>query len=65
MSCGGFPGPGAEHHMLANPMKDLIHTSASGQPQRVFSDFKEKFQRRYSDEREHEERQQIFVHNLR
>lgn len=65
MSCGGFPGPSVEHHMLANPMKDLIHTSASGQSERMFNYFKDKFQRQYSDEREHEERQHAFVHNLR
>ncbi|KAM8840603.1 digestive cysteine proteinase 2 [Spinachia spinachia] len=65
MSCGGFPGPGVEHHMLANPMKDLLHTSASGHSQRIFSHFKDKFQRQYSGEREHEERAQAFVHNLR
>ncbi|XP_031595963.1 digestive cysteine proteinase 2-like [Oreochromis aureus] len=65
MSCGGFPGPGVEHHMLANPMKDLIHTSASGQSQRMFSHFKDKFQRQYNDEREHEKREHAFVLNLR
>jgi len=65
MSCGGFPGPGVEHHMLANPMKDLIHTSASGHSQRMFNHFKEKFQRQYSDKWEHEKREHAFVHNLR
>ncbi|KAF3707665.1 SH3 domain-binding protein 5 [Channa argus] len=65
MVCGGFPGPGVEHHMLANPMKDLIHTSASGHSQSMFTHFKEKFQRQYSDEKEHEEREHAFVHNLR
>ncbi|XP_010790895.1 counting factor associated protein D isoform X2 [Notothenia coriiceps] len=65
MSCGGFPGPGVEHHMLANPMKDLIHTSASGQSEHMFNHFKDKFQRQYSDEREHEKRQHAFIHNLR
>lgn len=65
MTCGEFPGPGVEHHMLANPMKDLIHTSASGHSQRMFNHFKDKFQRQYSDEREHEEREHAFVHNLR
>ncbi|KAM6958953.1 digestive cysteine proteinase 1 [Aplochiton taeniatus] len=65
MSCGGFPGPGVEHHILANPMKDLIHTSSSGQSRRLFGHFKEKFQRSYSDEREHEKREHAFVHNLR
>lgn len=65
ITCGGFPGPGVEHHMLANPMKELIHTSASGHTQRMFNHFKEKFQRQYSSEREHEEREHVFVHNLR
>uniref|UniRef100_A0A3Q3JZT6 Peptidase C1A papain C-terminal domain-containing protein n=1 Tax=Monopterus albus TaxID=43700 RepID=A0A3Q3JZT6_MONAL len=65
MTCGGFPGPGVEHHMLANPMKDLIHPSASGHSQRMFNHFKEKFQRQYGDEREHEKREHIFFHNLR
>lgn len=65
MTCGGFPGPGVEHHLLANPMKDLIHTSASGHSQRMFGHFKEKFQRRYEDDKEHELRQQTFIHNLR
>ncbi|CAN9503787.1 unnamed protein product [Ophioblennius macclurei] len=65
MTCGGFPGPGVEHHMLANPMKDLIHTSAAGHSQKIFNHFKEKFQRQYSDEREHAKREHAFVHNLR
>uniref|UniRef100_A0A3Q2PP17 Zgc:123103 n=1 Tax=Fundulus heteroclitus TaxID=8078 RepID=A0A3Q2PP17_FUNHE len=65
MSCGGFPGPGVEHHLLANPMKELIHTSASGRSQKMFLHFKEKFQRRYSDDMEHEEREHAFLHNLR
>lgn len=65
MTCEGFPGPGVEHHMLANPMNDLIHTSASGHSQHIFGHFKEKFQRRYEDDKEHELRQQAFIHNLR
>lgn len=65
MTCEEFPGPGVEHHMLANPMKDLIHTSASGHSLRIFSHFKDKFQRQYADEREHEMRHQAFIHNLR
>lgn len=65
MTCEGFPGPGVEHHMLANPMKELIHTSASGHSQRIFGHFKEKFQRRYEDDKEHELREQAFIHNLR
>lgn len=65
MACGDFPGPGVEHHLLANPMSDLIHTSPPGHAQRLFGHFKDKFQRRYSDEKEHEEREHAFVHNVR
>lgn len=65
MTCEGFPGPGVEHHMLANPMHDLIQTSASGHSQRIFGHFKEKFQRQYEDDKEHDIRQQAFIHNLR
>ncbi|XP_037549264.1 digestive cysteine proteinase 1 [Nematolebias whitei] len=65
ITCGGFPGPGVEHHMLANPMKDLIHTTAAGHSQKMFNHFKEKFQRQYSEEKEHEEREHAFLHNLR
>ncbi|KAJ3609791.1 hypothetical protein NHX12_024301 [Muraenolepis orangiensis] len=66
MTCGGFPGPGVEHHLLANPMKDLIRAgSEPGHAHRMFGHFKEKFQRRYGDEREHRKREHAFVHNLR
>lgn len=65
MACGGFPGPGVEHHVVANPMKDLIHTSASGHSQRVFDHFRDKFQRQYVDHVEHETRQRAFLHNMR
>ncbi|XP_030203114.1 digestive cysteine proteinase 1 [Gadus morhua] len=65
MSCGAFPGPGLEHHLLANPMKDLIHPPATGHASRMFGHFKEKFQRHYDDEREHHKREHAFVHNLR
>ncbi|XP_068189106.1 digestive cysteine proteinase 2 isoform X1 [Antennarius striatus] len=65
MTCGEFPGPGVEHHLLANPMQDIVHTSESVHSQRIFNHFKDQFQRQYKDEREHEERQQAFVQNLR
>uniref|UniRef100_A0A6Q2XRF9 Peptidase C1A papain C-terminal domain-containing protein n=1 Tax=Esox lucius TaxID=8010 RepID=A0A6Q2XRF9_ESOLU len=46
MTCGPFPGPGAEHHLLANPMRDLIHTSSLGHAQRLFGHFKEEHEKR-------------------
>lgn len=65
MTCEGFPGPGVAHHILANPMKDFIHTSPPEHSKHMFNHFKDKFQRQYRDEREHEKRHQAFVHNLR
>ncbi|KAG7266066.1 hypothetical protein CRUP_006996 [Coryphaenoides rupestris] len=41
--CEGFPGPGVEHHLLANPLKDLIHVPVAGHAQRMFGHFKEKY----------------------
>ncbi|KAG7280469.1 hypothetical protein CRUP_033770 [Coryphaenoides rupestris] len=41
--CEGFPGPGVEHHLLANPLKDLIHAPVAGHAQRMFGHFKEKY----------------------
>ncbi|MBN3301917.1 CFAD protein, partial [Amia calva] len=65
MTCGAWPGPGLEHRILANPMQELIHTSSKGHAHQLFGHFKERFQRHYSTEKEHEKRQHTFVHNLR
>lgn len=65
MSCGPFPGPGVEHHLLANPIGDLLHTSPVGHAHHLFGHFKEKYGRRYMDDKEHEEREHTFVHNVR
>ncbi|XP_036422410.1 digestive cysteine proteinase 1-like [Colossoma macropomum] len=65
MDCGPFPGPGAEHRLLANPIQDLIHTSPVGHAHRLFGHFKEKYQRDYETEEEHEKREHNFVHNIR
>lgn len=64
-SCGPFPGPGVEHRILANPIQDLIHTSPVGHAHRLFGHFKEKYERNYEDEVEHEKREHNFVHNVR
>ncbi|KAI5091760.1 hypothetical protein C0J45_18966, partial [Silurus meridionalis] len=65
MSCGPFPGPGVTHSILANPIQDLIHTSPVGHVNRLFGHFKEKYERSYEDEVEHEKREHNFVHNVR
>lgn len=65
MGCGPFPGPGAEHRLIANPIQDLIHTSPVGHAHRLFGHFKEKYDRSYANEKEHEKREHNFVHNIR
>ncbi|TRZ00462.1 hypothetical protein DNTS_033225 [Danionella cerebrum] len=65
MSCGNFPGPGVEHHLLANPIQDIMHTSPVGHAHRMFGHYKEKFNRQYENEEEHEEREHNFLHNIR
>ncbi len=65
MTCGDFPGPGLEHNLLANPIQDLVHTSPVGHVHRMFGHFKEKYDRQYQTEKEHEEREHNFVHNIR
>ncbi|KAL6457039.1 hypothetical protein MHYP_G00340020 [Metynnis hypsauchen] len=65
MDCGPFPGPGAEHRLLANPIQDLIHTSPVGYAHRLFGHFKDKYKRDYETEEEHEKREHNFVHNIR
>lgn len=65
MSCGGFPGPGVEHHLLANPIQDFVETSPVSHAHRMFGHYKEKFNRQYDNEMEHEEREHNFVHSIR
>ncbi|XP_048850332.1 digestive cysteine proteinase 1-like [Brienomyrus brachyistius] len=65
LTCGSFPGPGVEHHLLANPIQDLLHTKPQGHAHRLFAHFKGQFQRHYGDEWEHERREYSFVHNVR
>ncbi|KAI7798783.1 hypothetical protein IRJ41_015825 [Triplophysa rosa] len=65
MTCGNFPGPGVEHHLLANPIQDLVYASPVGHAHRMFGHFKEQYTRQYDSEEEHEEREHNFVHNVR
>ncbi|CAM4631314.1 unnamed protein product [Leuciscus chuanchicus] len=60
-----FPDPPEERQILANPLQDYIHTSPVSHAHRLFGPFKEKFERQYESEKEHEERESYFVHTLR
>lgn len=67
--CVGFPGPGAEHSLLANPMAQYVPSEPSAVDdthQRLFEHFTSKHGREYSPgSHEHERRKTNFVHNLR
>ncbi|RXN26250.1 synaptotagmin 1 isoform X1 [Labeo rohita] len=60
-----FPNPIEEHQILANPIQDYVSTSPISHAHRLFGPFKKKFKRQYRSEKEHEERENIFVHTLR
>jgi len=71
MSCGSFPGPGLDHVMHANPMFELVgspdHDTAtqSAHLDNQFDQFKQKQDKQYKDEVEHEVRKTHFRHNFR
>ncbi|KAK9957599.1 hypothetical protein ABG768_011836 [Culter alburnus] len=60
-----FPDPPEEHQILANPLQDYVSTSPVTHAHRLFGSFKEKFNRQYESEKEHEERENNFLHTLR
>ncbi|XP_051727709.1 uncharacterized protein LOC127500541 isoform X2 [Ctenopharyngodon idella] len=60
-----FPDPPEEHQILANPLQDYVSTSPVSHAHRLFGPFKEKFKRHYKNKKEHEERENYFLHNLR
>ncbi|XP_026144515.1 uncharacterized protein LOC113119332 [Carassius auratus] len=65
MTCGEFPDPVEEHQILANPIQDYVNTSPVSHAHRLFGPFKEKFHRLYKNEKEHEERENYFIHTQR
>ncbi|KAL0166310.1 hypothetical protein M9458_038154, partial [Cirrhinus mrigala] len=65
MTCEEFPDPVEEHQILANPIQDYVSTSPVSHAHRLFGPFKEKFNRLYKSEKEHEERENIFIHTQR
>ncbi|ROL48648.1 Counting factor associated protein D [Anabarilius grahami] len=60
-----FPDPPEERQILANPLQDYVSTSPVSHAHRLFGPFKEKFNRQYKSEKEHEERENYFLHSLR
>ncbi|ESP01269.1 hypothetical protein LOTGIDRAFT_111926, partial [Lottia gigantea] len=64
LTCGGFPGPGVERRVRMNPMREFVHHDDS-HVEEMFQSFKKTHQKLYKDDKEHQERQHIFRHNLR
>jgi len=67
MKCGGFPGPGHEGRILANPMQEFIHPTNEDHLYPMFNDFANKYKKSYvnRDHLEFHRRQENFKHNLR
>ncbi|XP_073677544.1 uncharacterized protein [Garra rufa] len=65
MTCEEFPDPVEERQILANPIQDYVSTSPVSHAHRLFGPFKEKFNRQYESDKEHEERENYFIRTLR
>lgn len=61
MKCQGFPGPGYEARIIANPMKEFIHPVDHSHLHQMYTDFVSKYQK--TDVGDH--KKHIFKHNLR
>ncbi len=64
MKCGGFPGPGVQHVVSANPMREFIHKDDS-HVHLHFESFKDEHDKEYEDHTEHTLRKNVFKQNLR
>lgn len=65
MVCTGFPGPGVQDAILANPMQEFIEPEGSEVIHGIFEHFLTKHPKEYNDNAEHEHRQNLFRQNLR
>ena len=68
MACTGFPGPGAEAKILANPMQEFIEPNGREVIHDVFEHFLSKYPKDYVnhvDKTEYSQRRELFRQNLR
>ena len=67
MTCHGFPGPGAESAVMANPMRDYFGPENEDRIHHVFKDFLKQHPKNYThhDQKEFEDRKTHFRQNLR
>ena len=66
--CGDFPGPGNTSPATYNVFHEVIGTEGKPNTQHVdrhFEDFKQKYGRKYLNDKEHAFRRKNFHHNLR
>uniref|UniRef100_A0A8D0HMU5 Uncharacterized protein n=1 Tax=Sphenodon punctatus TaxID=8508 RepID=A0A8D0HMU5_SPHPU len=62
--CSELPGDQVEHHVMANPMQDLVGRQEDRSHQ-VFHHYQQNFGKTYSNEKEMEHRKHTFTHNMR
>lgn len=65
LTCTSFPGPGLKHLYTFNPMKEFIYPTITSHVESEFQNFKEKHDKSYSDDKEHNLRKEIFRQNVR
>lgn len=65
MVCTGFPGPGDEATIIANPMQEFIEPEGRNIMHSVFDNFLKKHPKDYTDKQEYHHRRETFRQNLR
>ncbi|XP_031549819.1 digestive cysteine proteinase 2-like [Actinia tenebrosa] len=65
MVCTGFPGPGDEATIIANPMQEFIEPEGRNIMHSVFDNFLKNHPKDYADKREYHHRRETFRQNLR
>jgi len=61
IKCQGFPGPGEEASIVANPMKEFVHPEDHSHLHKLYSDFiKQHNKKEVGEDKKH-----LFKHNLR
>ena len=64
LKCSGFPGPGAEGRVSANPMSEFINNDDT-HVHEMFHHFKRRHGKQYKTQKEEYQRKAIFKHNIR
>ena len=68
LTCKGFPGPGIESSLVANPMQEFIEPNGWEKVHEIFEHFLKLHPKEYSnrvDRKEHDQRRDVFRQNLR